>query len=59
MSRMHIHNLMNDYLSQHTRAKAWRVLNHVRANPTCISGLNRLELQVYKAIVANCGREIR
>lgn len=53
-----IHHLMNDYLDSHTLVKAWRVLDYVRKYPTALSGLNRTELAIYKAIVHNCGEEM-
>lgn len=54
-----IHQLMNNYLNNHTLSNAWLVLNYVREYPTALSGLNRIELAIYKAIVVNCGEEIR
>tara|TARA_R110001592_G_scaffold5994_4_gene32547 strand:+ start:858 stop:1040 length:183 start_codon:yes stop_codon:yes gene_type:complete len=54
-----IHQLMNNYLNNHTLSNAWLVLNYVRKYPTALSGLNRIELAIYKAIVVNCGEEIR
>ena len=54
-----IHQLMNNYLNNHTLSNAWLVLNYVRKHPTVLCGLNRIELAIYKAIVVNCGEEIK
>jgi hypothetical protein len=50
---------MNVYLESHTLPRAWDVLNYVKKHPTALTALNRMELAIYKAIVSNCGEEMR
>jgi hypothetical protein len=51
--------LMNEYLEDMTLPNAHKVLEYGRKHPTCFIGLNRTEISIYKAIVANLGKEIR
>lgn len=50
--------LINEYLEDMTLPNAHKVLDYARKNPTCFVGLNRTEISIYKAIVANLG-EVR
>ena len=50
--------LMNEYLEDMTIPNARKVLEYGRKHPTCFVGLNRTEISIYKAIVANLG-EVR
>ena len=50
--------LMNDYLEDMTIPNARKVMEYGRKHPTCFVGLNRTEISIYKAIVANLG-EVR
>lgn len=51
--------LINEYLEDMTLPNAHKVLDYARKHPTCFVGLNRTEISIYKAIVANLGKEIR
>jgi hypothetical protein len=51
--------LINEYLEDMTLPNAHKVLDFGRKHPTCFVGLNRTEISIYKAIVANLGKEIR
>lgn len=51
--------LINNYLEDMTLPNAHKVLDYARKHPTCFVGLNRTEISIYKAIVANLGKEIR
>jgi hypothetical protein len=51
--------LINEYLEDMTLPNARKVLQYGRKHPTCFVGLNRAEISIYKAIVANLGKEIR
>jgi len=59
MSQLPLLKLMNVYLESHTLPRAWDVLNYVKKHPTALTALNRMELAIYKAIVSNCGEEMR
>lgn len=59
MSQLPLLKLMNTYLESHTMPRAWAVLNYVKKHPTALTCLNSMELAIYKAIVLNCGEEMR
>jgi len=50
--------LINNYLEDMTIPNARKVMEYGRKYPTCFVGLNRTEISIYKAIVANLG-EVR